>query len=52
MSDDTPYHEIRGNVLFCVGLAFQCVQNFAVSGLCALSGLSERLVARACQHND
>ncbi len=37
--------------LFCAGLAFRCGPNFAVSGLCALSGHSERRVARADQHD-
>jgi hypothetical protein len=37
--------------LFCGSLAFRCEQNFAVSYLCALSGHSERRVARAGQHD-
>jgi len=35
--------------LVCVGVAFRCGQNFAGSGLCALSSPSERRVARAGQ---
>jgi hypothetical protein len=37
--------------LFCVGLAFRCGQNFAVSGLYALSCHPARQVARAGQHD-
>jgi len=37
--------------LFGAGLAFRGRQNFAGSGLCALSGHSERRVARADQHD-
>jgi len=37
--------------LFCVGWAFRCRQNFAVSGLCALSCHPARQVARAGEHD-
>jgi hypothetical protein len=38
-------------LLFCVGLAFRYGQNFAVSGLCALSCHPARQVARTGQHD-
>jgi hypothetical protein len=36
--------------LFYAGLAFQCGQNFAASGFCALSCYPARQVVRAGQH--